>query len=365
MKDVPRKCRAAILDAYGRPLNIKDVDIPEIEPGGILVKVEMAGICGTDVHLQKGELSMKPPLPIIPGHETIGRIVDIGSGRSRDVAAEPLEIGDRILWAHIDCGECYGCEILRDSATCTKRQFYGYFHPSQLGGGFAEYEYIKPATKVVKVPETLRNEEAIGVGCAFRTAVGGFERFGGIGFQETVVIQGAGPVGLYSALIASENATGQVIVIGAPKGRLELARKWGADHTIDIDEIRDPKERKEIIYGLTNNRGPEVVVECSGALSAFVEGLDMLQKGGRYLVMGQTSTRAIPVVPGLITGKSLSVLGASGASIPHYYKALQFIETRREKYPFADIVTHKFKLDEINEALEVMESGSAIKPVIE
>ena len=234
-----------------------------------------------------------------------------------------------------------------------------------MKGGFAEYAYITPLTKVVKVPDELTEEETIGVGCAFRTVVGGYERFGGIRFQENVVIQGSGPVGLYAALVAAEGGAGKVIVVGAPAGRLELAKKWGADHVINIDEVKDAGQRKEQILALTNGRGPEAVIECSGVPVAFNEGLDMLQKGGRYLVMGQTSAQTIPMAPGLITGKGLNIVGGAGASIPHYYKALQFIKNKRTKYPFADIVTHKFRLEDINEAYDVMASGEAIKPVID
>jgi threonine dehydrogenase-like Zn-dependent dehydrogenase len=243
--------------------------------------------------------------------------------------------------------------------------FYGYAPPEALRGGFAEYEYITPITKVVKIPDELTEEEAIGVGCAFRTVVGGYERFSGVRFQENVVVQGAGPVGLYSALVAAESGAANVIVIGAPEGRLELAKKWGASHVINIERMKDPVLRKDQILSLTNGRGPEVVVECTGVPAAFTEALDMIQKGGRYLVMGQTSATTLPVAPGIITGKALTIVGASGASIPHYYKALQFIKDKRTKYPFADIVTHKYRLEEINEALTKMASGEAIKPVID
>jgi threonine dehydrogenase-like Zn-dependent dehydrogenase len=365
MAEIPKTCKAALLEEYGKPLQIREVQVRDVEAMGVLVKVEMAGICGTDVHSQRGELTIKPPLPTIPGHETIGRIVKLGAGRKMDVSGEPLREGDRVMWAHVDCGECYGCEIARDSVQCTSRMFYGYAHPSKLLGGFAEYEYLTPQTKIVRVPDEVTEEEAIGVGCAFRTVVGGYERFGGIRFQENVVIQGAGPVGLYSALVAAESGAGSVIVVGAPATRLELAKRWGATHTINIDEVKDPVARKNQILELTNGRGPEAVVECSGVPMAFNEGLDMIQKGGRYLVMGQTSAATIPMAPGLITGKGLNVVGGSGASIPHYYKALRFIKSKRNRYPFADLVTHKFRLEDIMKAYEVMASGEAIKPVID
>jgi threonine dehydrogenase-like Zn-dependent dehydrogenase len=248
---------------------------------------------------------------------------------------------------------------------CAKRSGYGFAPPEALRGGFAEYEYVTPATKVVKVPDELTEEEAIGVGCAFRSVVAGYERLGGIRFQENVVIQGAGPIGLYSLLMAVECGAGKVIVIGAPAGRLDLAKKWGASNVINIDVVKDPAQRKEQVLSLTSGRGPEVVIEGSGIPAAFNEGLDMIQKGGRYLVMGQTSAVTLPVAPGIITGKGLTVVGSVSAAIPHFYKALQFIKIKRTKYPFANIVTTKYRLEQINDALANMASGTEIKPVID
>ncbi len=365
MAEVPKTCKAAVLEEYGKPVQIREVPIPEVEPKGVLVKVEMAGICGTDIHQSHGTLTIKPPLPNIQGHETIGRIVKLGEGRTIDVAGEPLKVGDRIMWAHADCGECYWCEVAREQVHCAKRSGYGFAPPVALRGGFAEYEYVTPLTKVVKVPDELTEEEAVGVGCAFRSVVAGYERLGGVRFQENVVIQGAGPIGLYSCLMAVEGGAGKVIVIGAPAGRLELAKKWGAGAVINIDEVKDAARRKEQVLALTNGRGPELVVEGSGIPMAFNEGLDMIQKGGRYLVLGQSSAATIPVAPGMITGKGLTLIGSVSAAIQHFYKALQFIKNRRTKYPFADIVSHKYQLEQINEAFADMQSGKAIKPVID
>ena len=116
MVEIPKTCKAALLEEYGKPLQIREVAIPEVEPMGILVKVEMAGICGTDVHSQRGDLTIKTPLPNIPGHETLGRVVKLGAGRTMTLPGNLCAVGDRIMWAHIDCGECYGCEVARDSA---------------------------------------------------------------------------------------------------------------------------------------------------------------------------------------------------------------------------------------------------------
>jgi len=246
--------------------------------------------------------------------------------------------------------------------------YYGIHHSGaypHLNGGFSEYEYIIPGTDVIKVPERLLNEEVIGVGCAFRTVVSAFERLRGVGPKESVVIQGCGPIGLYSTLLAAEGGAGRVIVVGAPRKRLELAKKWGADHVMDVEEVPDSSQRLGEILELTEKRGADVVVEASGGRTAFKEGLEMVRKGGRYLVIGQGSLElTATMVPGRISMHHLEIIGNNSGLIGHYRKALQFIEDKQHKYQFADIVTNKYSLDQINDALAAMEAGKEIKPVI-
>ena len=365
---IPRKSRAAVIAEYKKPFEIREYEIPEMVPGAILVKIEMAGVCGTDVHQVAGELGLKPKLPVIPGHEAIGRIVKLGEGRVQDCSGTPIAVGDRIMWCHVSCGECRPCKVDNQPNLCVKRFSYGMsfsgIYP-YLTGGFAEYVYIIPKADVVKVPDELTNEEVIGVCCAFRTAVAAYERLGGLGIQASVAIQGCGPVGLYSTILAAEGGASKIIVVGAPALRLGLAKKWGATETINIEEMPDPAERKKEILKLTDGRGPDVVIEASGVPAAFREGMDMVRRGGKYVIIGQTSMEAeIPVIPGLFMQKHLQVIGNASATIGHYYTALQLIKNRRNKYPFAEIVTNKYKLDQLNEAVAAMKRGSEIKPVV-
>jgi len=369
MVEVPKKSKAAVIVEWGKPLQIREYAIPEVQPGGILVKVEVAGICGSDIHQWRGRLPLDQRLPQIPGHETIGRIVKLGEGRTHDAAGEALKIGDRIMWAHVDCGKCYWCKISRQPTLCANRTYYAFRYCDDyphLMGGFAEYEYVIPPTDVIRVPDELTEEEAVGVGCAFRTVVAAYERLGGLSTQDDVVILGAGPIGLYSLILAVEGGARKTIVIGAPQSRLDLAKKWGATHVVNIDEITDPLQRKKQILDLTNGRGPDVIVDGSGVAVAFNEGLEMIRKGGRYLVIGQTSAGVTtPIVPANIVWKALDIMGSISATIPHFYKALQFVKNNRSKYPLGGIVTNRYKLEQINEALAAMEAGKEIKPVID
>ena len=157
-----------------------------------------------------------------------------------------------------------------------------------------------------------------------------------------------------------------MIVVGAPATEaLNLAKKWGADHVIDIEKIPDPAKRKEAILKLTDGRGPDIIVEASGALAAIREGMDIVRKGGRYVVIGQSSfTAEATFVPGLIMLKHLEIMGSTSATISHFYKAIEFIKNKRSRYNFASVVTTKYPLNQINEAIAAMMSGKEIKPVI-
>ena len=370
MAQIPKTSRAAVIVEYGKPLHIREYPIPEVEPGGILVRNEMAGVCGTDVHLWRGAFAAPgmPVLVAIPGHEFASRIVEMGREVTHDSAGEPLKVGDRIMWPHVECGRCYWCRIVMQPNLCIRRTLYGFRSSEEyphLMGGFAEYIYVIPGAQVVKIPEELTNEEVIGACCAFRTAVAAFERLGGMEVQANVVIQGAGPIGLYSLLLYREGGAGKVIVVGAPRNRLELALKWGADHVIDIGEVPDASERATQIRSWTQGLGPDVVVEASGGPTAFLEGLEMVRSGGKYVIIGQTKLDVENTIkPALIVIKHLDIRGSVSAVVAHYYRALRFIKNNRQKYSFADIVTSKHSLDRATEALEAMESGQGIKPVV-
>jgi L-iditol 2-dehydrogenase len=367
MTEIPHKSKAAVIAAYNQPYQIREFPVPEVVPGAVLVRVEMAGVCGTDVHQWQGDIGIKPALPVIPGHESVGRVIKLGDGGKKDCTGESVNVGDRIMWPHVSCGKCYSCVVNHQPNLCENRFSYGFSSSADfpyLTGGFAEYEYVIPGADVIRIPPELSNEEVIGVCCAFRTAVAAYERLGAIGVQSSFVIQGCGPVGLYYTLLAVAGGASQVIVVGAPDLRLGLAAKWGAASTINIENVPDAGERRAMVLELTGGRGPDVVVEASGVPAAFREGMDIVRRGGKYLIVGQTSMGEQAVVPGLITLKHLEIIGNASATIRHYHQAIQFIKNKRHRYSFADIVTNHYRLDQVNEAVRAMMTGREIKPVI-
>src|SRR5690606_18339778 len=131
--------------------------------------------------------------------------------------------------------------------------------------------YLRPGSNIFKIPDDLSTESVIGAGCALITAIHGVERTG-IDWQDTVVVQGAGPVGISALAVAKSAGASRVIVLGAPAARLEMAKQFGADHTINIEEVKTPEARIEAIRQLTGGYGADVVLECVGHPSVITEG---------------------------------------------------------------------------------------------
>lgn len=360
--------KASVLETFKTPLQLRDYPLPrEIEPGAALVRTKMAGICGTDVHLWKGELPIS--LPVILGHETVGTIERLGAGLEKDWTGAPLKIGDRVTWnSAISCGQCFYCAEKKQPTRCPHRRAYGIGYRSDAAphflGGYADYHYLRPRTTIFKLPDDLPTEAVIGAGCALITAIHGVERTG-ITWRDIVVVQGTGPVGLSALAVAKSAGAGKVIVIGGPKHRLQTAQKFGADQIIDLDTIKEPAARIATVRELTGGYGADVVLECVGHPSAVVEGMEMCRDGGKYLVLGHyCDAGPIAFNPHVITRKQLQVFGSWSSEPRHLKMAIEFLRSTRDQFPFAELVTHRYPLEQANEALTATANWQSAKSVI-
>ena len=359
---------ASVLEEFESPLRVRSFPVPEnLEPGAALVRTEMAGICGTDVHIWKGQIPIT--LPIILGHETVGRIVQLGEGVEKDWTGQPLRAGDRVTWnSATSCGHCYHCTEIHQPTKCSQRRAYGIGYrcdePPHFLGGYADFHYLRPRTTIFKLPDDLPTESLIGAGCALITAIHGVERTG-LAWRDTVVVQGAGPVGISALAVARSAGAAQVIVIGGPKPRLEMARRFGADHVIDIAEVPEPSARIAAVRDLTGGRGADAVLECVGIPSAVPEGMEMCRDGGKYLVLGHYCDAGTVVFnPQVITRKQLQVFGSWSSEPRHLKTAIDFLRTHQKEFPFHTMVTHRFGLDQANEALSTTARWESTKSVI-
>ena len=360
--------QACVLEHFKAPLQLRAWPLPvRPEPGAALVRTEMAGLCGTDVHLWRGELPIG--LPVILGHETVGRLEQLGEGLERDWTGQTLKLGDRVAWnSTTACGQCFYCAEKRQPTRCPQRRAYGIGYrcdqPPHFLGGYAEFHYLRPRTSIFKLPDDVSNESVIGAGCALITAIHGVERTG-IEWRDRVVVQGAGPVGIAALAVARSAGAGEVIVIGGPKHRLEMARRFGADHTIDLDDAREPAARIAAVRALTGGYGADVVLECAGVPGAVVEGMEMCRDGGKYLVLGHYCD-AGPVLwnPHVVTRKQLQVTGSWSSEPRHLRAAIEFLQQTGREFPFASLVTHRFTLAQANEALATTASWQSAKSVL-
>jgi L-iditol 2-dehydrogenase len=360
-KTMAETCRAAVITRFNEPLEVRQVQIPQLEKGGMLARVEAATLCGTDVHRWHGSLGVERSLPFIPGHETCGTVAEL-SGERTDLLGRPLRPGDRVLWAYPSCGRCYYCTVARQHTLCAKKQSWGHQKVDEypyLLGGLAEYQYAPPASAVITVPDEVSSALAASAACALRTVMSGFERLGAIASHETVVIQGAGPLGLYATAVARDHGAHRVLVVGAPATRLKVAKEFGADAVLDLDNVSDPNDRIAWVRDQTSGRGGDVVIQVASG-EAVGEGLLMVRPGGRYLSIGGGGRNAVPLEA---LGRAISYVNIQQAEPRHWLQALNFLASRRS-IPFERIITGSYNLDEASEAFRLMAEFKIVKPVI-
>ena len=211
---------------------------------------------------------------------------------------------------------------------------------------------------------SLPTARVIGAGCALITAIHGIERTG-IAWRDNVVVQGAGPVGIAALAVAKSSGAAQVIVIGGPKSRLQMARRFGADHLIDLESAKEPRQRIEAIRALTGGYGADVVLECVGIPTAVTEGMEMCRDGGKYLVLGHyCDAGSVAFNPHLITRKQLQVFGSWSSEPRHLKVALEFLRDHRQDFAFDSMVTHRYPIERANEALGMTARWECAKGVI-
>jgi len=328
-----RSGRASVM--VGKAFEMREYPVPEPEPGTLLVKQELAGICGTDLHNWEFQ---RLEHDIILGHENVGVIDTLGAGVEKDYLDNPVKEGDRIV--------------------LSPNVGYG-FVPSEeqpyLRGGFGEYIYLwHPKTIFLKTDlptevAVLTEPSACAVHCVTRAK---------IQFGDTVVVQGSGPIGLLVLNWARLSGAGRVISVGGPRGRLEMAEKFGADLTINIADVPDPEERKRIVRENTpQNLGADVVFECAGNPAAIVEGLDYLRHSGTYVEYGHfVDSGTFECNPNqMLLRKNLRLEAAWGFETQHFLRSLRMLEKHADL--FDDFVSHTIPLDRVSEGINALHRG--------
>jgi L-iditol 2-dehydrogenase len=356
-----------LMTAPGRPLERRRVSTPRPRQGGAILETVASEVCGTDVHLWHGRLA-GVPYPIIPGHVSVGRLLDSG-GEVADVEGRAIATGTLVTFYDVfgACGACWQCAVARAPNRCPKRRVYGITAGAEDGllGGWTERIEILPGVRLVRLPEGVDEKDFLGGGCGLPTGFHAVER-AGVALGDTVVVQGSGPVGLNAAIFAQLAGALRVLVVGAPKARLEAARGLGAEDVLDISEVPSAAERVRWVLDRTSGRGADVVIEASGNAAAVPEGLDMLRDAGRYVVVGHyTDAGDTTLNPHRhVNRKHATILGCWGYEFTHLHRSLAMLAKHRERFRWRELVTREYGLTEAQSALEDMEKFAVVKAMI-
>ncbi|MCE7736913.1 MAG: zinc-binding dehydrogenase [Candidatus Heimdallarchaeota archaeon] len=347
-------------------LSLNETPVPSLEMGAVLIKTLYSEVCGTDVHLSHQQLA-SVPYPIIPGHVSTG-IVEKINGHVYDINNELIEEGDTITFldVHETCNSCWYCLVAKETTRCPKRKVYGITYSSDEGllGGWAQKIYLKPGVKIIKLKSIELAKTFIAAGCGLPTAIHAIQR-AKIKLGDSVLIQGSGPVGLMAAILAKLSGTFQLILVGGPKLRLEIAKEFGIDEVINIDEF-SVDQRIQQVMNLTNGRGVDKIIEATGVPQAINEGLDMIRDGGTYIIVGQyTDAGSISINPHEnINKKHITIKGCWGSDFSHFYLAVKFVEKYDNKFPWEKIISKIYSLEEASQALEDVKNYLVMKSVI-
>lgn len=328
-----RMMKAAVVNEFKQQLEIKEVPVPELEYGEILVKIKACGVCHTDLHAAHGDWPVKPKLPLIPGHEGVGIVEEVGEG------VTSIKAGDRvgIPWLYSACGECEYCLTGRETL-CPDQLNAGY----SVDGGYAEY-CKAPANYVVKIPEGLDFAEVSPIFCA------GVTTYKALKIAEAkpgdwVAIYGIGGLG-HVALQYAKAMGFNVIAVDIQDDKLELAKQLGADITINGLKVDPVQEIKERVGGVQS------AVSVAVTKKAFEQAYDSVKRGGTLVVVGLPNAELpIPIFDTVLNG--VTVKGSIVGTRKDLQEALEFaaqgkVRTNIEIQP----------LDRINDVFDRMETG--------
>jgi threonine dehydrogenase-like Zn-dependent dehydrogenase len=357
-----------VLRAFGEPLVVDEFDVPRAEEQTTVVAVDYGGVCGTDLHLQRGHLDV--PTPLVLGHEGLGTVHELGRGGERDANGAPLREGDRVMWASsISCGRCVACRVHREPTLCEHRSTYGVNRPTTaepaLSGSWAQYIYLRAGTALVRLPDRIDSIAAMSLACAGPTMIHALFERRPVRIGEVVVVQGSGPVGLAAAALSQLAGAAKVILAGGPEPRLQLAAELGiGDAHINVVEADDPAHALANVIELTGGRGADLVIECTGVPAAVDQGLRLARRGGSYLIVGQyTDGGSTMLNPHQIVYRQLDLSGSWAFTGAHLAEYVRLLPRLVEQFDLARLVT-TYALTDNALALRDVATGTAIKAVL-
>jgi len=339
--------KAAMFYEPNQPLKIEEVEIPKIESHEILVKIAACGVCNTDLHyIDHGVPTFKKP-PLILGHEPSGIVEEVGA------EVKDFKVGDRVLIPPVfSCGTCANCRLGRENI-CFNMLMLG----NHIDGAYAEYTKV-PAKDCQHLPEDLPLEESSIIADAISTPYHAVKNRAKVKPGDSVVVFGCGGVGINVVQMASA-VGGSVIAVDIVDKKLEMAKTLGAQHTINASGKEDKELLKEI-RTLTKG-GADIAIEAIGNPKTIELASSAVKAGGLHCQIGYTH-HSVPMNAGRLMFREIEIKGSLGCRPVDYPKILEM--ARMGKIQLKPVVTHKFKLEEINDALDVLRKGEALRSII-
>jgi alcohol dehydrogenase len=352
--------KAAVFISRGK-MEIQTFPKPQLKREEMLVKIEMCGICGSDLHIFRGDWG--EPYPLIPGHEFVGTLAEIGEAAGEK---HGVSVGDRVSVEMIL--PCWQCDYCRSGLynLCEQDRIEGRQYGCNISsarvphlyGGWSEYLFVPKDAIVHRIPAHVPLMRAVLIeplAVAVRAVNLTPPQLG-----DSAVIVGAGPIGLLTVVAAKAAGAGPVILIGTREERLTLGQQLGADYIIDYRE----EDARQKLSQFTGGKGADIVFETAGTVSAQKEALSYARIAGKVNFIGLTGNKTVPInTDAEMTFKELS-LHTSFLSAGAYQGAIKIIASGR--YPIEKMITHEFKLDQTERALHTAadRDTQAIKVVI-
>ena len=324
--------KAAVVTEFGAPLEVRDVGVPEPGAGQVLVQVEASGLCHTDIHAAHGDWPVKPKLPLIPGHEGVGRVAALGP------AVEELAVGDRVAmpWLGYSCGTCRYC-VGGWETYCTSPQYTGY----TMDGGYAQYA-VAFARNVVRVPDSISSAEAAPVTCAGVTTYKAL-KVARPQPTEVAAIVGIGGLG-HLALQYARVFGAETVAIDVGDEKLQLATELGADHVVDA--------RGDQASALRALGGVDIAVVTVPSPEAMAAAHAALNPNGRLVLVGlpADNTLRLPVFETVLRG--IHVIGSLVGTRNDLTEAFRLQETGRTK-----VIYQTRQLEDVNGCFDDILTG--------
>ena len=366
--EVPKTAKVSMLTAP-RKMEIKEFPIPtELQDDDILVRVEGAGICGTDVHEWKGDPFGL--IPVVLGHEGTGEVIALGKNVKKDTAGNPIKVGDKIVTSVISCGDCYICRMHPGNTNlCDKQGVFGLIgHKEEqpLNGWFATHMLIRDpgATFFVVNDLDLKERMLLELSCVCVHAYNRALSTGLMNFNSKVLVQGLGPVGLVMTAVLRAAGINHIIAIDGTPMRLEMAKKLGAKTVISFKEVGTLEERVAMVKKAANGVGADFAFQCTGAPAAAKDIYEYIRRGGGMCEMGFFVNNGTYEINPHFTmcNKEINLVGSWDYSAEDYPTTMAFLRQCREmNIPIKDLITHTFPLEQMNEAMETNVAQKGIK----